>query len=362
MMTNIYNSDLAIHPGEFLEETIEEIGMSQAELANRLGRPMQAINEIIKGKKSITSTTALELEDVLGIPSHIWLGLENEYQIVLARQEELKQMEEESTLVQNFPYVDLVSLGFVKATKKAVEKVDELKRFFSVAKLVQISHVKAYQPAFRVSNHGEISHEAIATWIQAARIKAKEIETEVFDKKKLKESLPELKSLMNLSDINESIIELQKVLNRSGVALVLLPHFKKTKVNGATFWLDSEKAVIVMSLRGAFSDVFWFSFFHEVGHIVLHPKREVFLENGCDDPKLKKQEDEADKFASDLLVNNKDFEQFLALGDFSESSVVNFAKDQGIKASIIVGRLMHNKIIHFNDYKLSPLRDRYKWI
>lgn len=135
MMTNTYISDLAIHAGEFLEETLEEIGMTQAELANRLGRPLQAINEIIKGKKSITSTTALELEDVLGIPSHIWIGLETEYQIVIARQEELKQMEEESKFLKNFPYADLVKIGFVKATNIAVEKVDELKRFFSVAKL-----------------------------------------------------------------------------------------------------------------------------------------------------------------------------------------------------------------------------------
>lgn len=86
MMTNTYISDLAIHPGEFLEETLKEMGMTQAELANRLGRPIQVVNEIIKGKKSITSTTALELEDVLEIPSHIWIGLESEYQIVLARQ------------------------------------------------------------------------------------------------------------------------------------------------------------------------------------------------------------------------------------------------------------------------------------
>ena len=74
METN-YQSDLAIHPGEYLDEILEDIGMSQAELSNRIGRPKQAINEIIKGKKSITSTTALELEDVLGVPSHIWLGL-----------------------------------------------------------------------------------------------------------------------------------------------------------------------------------------------------------------------------------------------------------------------------------------------
>lgn len=361
METNIYQSDLAIHPGEYLEETLQDLGMSQVELSNRLGRPFQAINEIIKGKKSITSTTAIELEDVLGVPSHIWIGLESEYQIVIAKQKELKQMEEETQLVPNFPYADLVKLGFVKATKKAVERVNELKRYFNVAKLAQIQHVKVYQPAFRVSNHGKISHEAIATWIQAARIKAKEIDTKQFDKKRLKEELPTLKKLMNLNNINEAIKQIQEVLNSCGVALILLPHFKNTKINGATFWLDSDKAIIAMTIRGDFSDVFWFSFFHEVGHIILHPKREVFLEDGYSDSKLQNQEDEADKFAKDLLIKNGDFKQFISLGDLSKSSVIKFAEQQGIKPSIIVGRLMHEEIIKYNDYKLSPLRDKYKW-
>jgi len=361
MMTNRYISDLAIHAGEFLEETLEEIRMTQAELANRLGRPLQAINEIIKGKKSITPETALELEDVLGIPSHIWIGLESEYQMVIARQEELKQMQEESRFVTNFPYSDLIKLGFVNATKIAVEKVDELKRFFSVAKLAQIPQVKAYQPAFRVATKDNISHEAIATWIQVARLKAKDIKTDTFDKKKLKDNLPKIKSSMNL-DIKEALKEIQKILNSCGITLVLLPHFKNTKLHGATFWLDNEKkAVIAMTLRGSYSDIFWFSLFHEIGHILLHPKREMFLEDDYKDEKYKKQEDEADKFASDILINDKEFKKFLSKNNFSQSNVISFAKQLEIKPSIIIGRLMHDKIIPFHDYQLSQLRDMYKW-
>jgi HTH-type transcriptional regulator/antitoxin HigA len=359
-MTNAYISDLAIHPGEFLEETIEEIGMTQTELSKRLGRPQQAINEIIKGKKSITPETALELEDVLGIPSHIWIGLESEYQMVLARQEELKQMEEESILLEKFPYLDLVRLGFVKATRKEIEKVDELKRFFEVAKLAQIPQVKTYEAAFRVANKDKISNEAIASWIQAVRLKAKEKQIENFDKKRLKENLPKIKSLMNI-ELNEAIKEIQTILNSCGIALIMLPHFKNTKVHGATFWLDNDKAVIAMTLRGSFSDVFWFSFFHEIGHILLHPKREVFLENDYIDSKLKKQEDEADKFASDTLIAEKEYNKFILDSNLTRSSVISFAKKLDIKPSIIVGRLMHKKVISFNNYQLSSLRDRYKW-
>jgi HTH-type transcriptional regulator/antitoxin HigA len=361
METN-YQSDLAIHPGEYLDEILEDIGMSQAELSNRIGRPKQAINEIIKGKKSITSTTALELEDVLGVPSHIWLGLESEYQIVLARAEELKQMEEETKLLPNFPYADLVKLGFVKATRKAVEKVDELKSFFGVARLGQIAHVRDYEPAFRVANHKEVSHEAIATWMQAGRIKAKAIDTAQFDKKRLKELLPEIKNMMNLKEISESIDALRSMLASCGVAFVVLPHFKKTKVHGATFTIDSEnKAVILMTIRGSYSDIFWFSLFHELGHVVLHNKREVFLEDGYNNPKLEKQEEEANQFAKDFLIPPNKFKKFIENGDLSKSAVNSFAKELGIKPSIVVGRLIHEKIIDYKNYELNSLRDKYKW-
>jgi len=362
METNIYHSDLAIHPGEFLEEVLEDIGMSQVELSNRIGRPTQAINEIIKGKKSITSTTALELEDVLKVPAHIWTGLESEYQIVKAKAQEMQQMQEETKLLVNFPYADLVKLGFVKATRKAVEKVDELKKFFCVAKLGQIEDVKAYQPAFRVSNHNSISHEAIATWIQAGRLKAKEIKTAPFDKSKLKSLLPDIKNTMNLEDINDARVEIQKLLASCGVAFVLLPHFERTKVHGATFTIESEnKAVILMTIRGSYSDIFWFSLFHEIGHLILHQKREMFLEDGYSDPTLQKQEDEADEFAKDLLISRKDFEVFRGQNIFDKNAILKFAKQLDIKPSIIVGRLMHEKIIAYNDIRLLRLRDKYTW-
>lgn len=361
METN-YISNLAIHPGELLEETLEDLGMSQAELADRMGRPKQMINEIIKGKKRITPTTALELENVLGIPSHIWLGLENEYQMVRAKQKEQEQMEKEASMVSRFPYAELAKHGFVKATRKAVERVEELKRFFGVAKLEQIAKVKTYQPAFRVSDHTSVSHEAIAAWLQAARVKAASIETAPFDKKRLESCLPNIKSLMLKSDINEALNEVKHLLAECGVALVLLPHFKKTKVNGATFWMDDrQKAIVALSLKGRYADIFWFSLFHELAHLLLHDKREVFLEDGYDDPSLLKQEKEADAFARDLLIPPELYEKFVMSGSFTKESIVRFAKACNVLPAIVVGRLMHEGLVKYNNSYLNGLRPKYQW-
>jgi len=362
METNNYQSDLAIHSGEFLQEVLEDLGMSQIELSHRIGRPTQMINEIIKGKKSITPTTAIELEDVLKVPAHIWMGLENEYQMIQAKNQEIEQIKKETSLLSKFPYIDLVKVGLVKETRKAVERVEELRAFFAVARLEQLEYVKIYQPAFRVSDHKTISHEAIASWLQASRVEASNIKTETFDKKMLEDSLSELKSLMNLKDICEAIKEIKRVLSDCGIAFVMLPHFKGAKVNGATFWLDKKKkAVLAMTIRGGFSDIFWFSFFHELGHILLHTKREVFLEDGYSDPALETQESEADNFARDFLIDSEDYQDFVAKEDFSKQAILSFAIEQKIKPSIVVGRLMHEEIVAYSDYRLTPLRDRYRW-
>ncbi len=83
-MTDIH-SDLAIPPGEFLAEEIEARGMTQGQLAEKMGRPRQVINGIIRGHRAITAETALQLEGVLGLSAQLWMNLESEYRLVLAR-------------------------------------------------------------------------------------------------------------------------------------------------------------------------------------------------------------------------------------------------------------------------------------
>jgi HTH-type transcriptional regulator / antitoxin HigA len=77
--------DVAIAPGEYLAEEIEARGITQKELARRMSRPLNAINEIVKGKKAITAETALQLEAVMPeIPARFWLNLETDYQLTKA--------------------------------------------------------------------------------------------------------------------------------------------------------------------------------------------------------------------------------------------------------------------------------------
>ena len=265
------HSDLAVPPGEYLSEVLDDLGMSQADLARRMGRPAQAINEIVKGTKALTPETALQLEHVVGVPAHIWLGLEAEYRLTLARQAESAEIERETQLLEAFPYKEMVSLACVAPVRKAQDKVRELRRFFGVASLAQLGQQPAYAPAFRVGGGTRQPSEfGLAAWLHCGHVQAQSTEVAPFSEAVLRAAIPEIRRL-TMAPAEEVASALRTQLAACGVVFALFPHFPKTYAQGATFWVTPrQKAVVLSSIRGKWADIFWFSLFHELGHLLLH--------------------------------------------------------------------------------------------
>ncbi len=355
----IYYSDLAIPPGEYLAEVLEEKGIYQADLARRMGRPIPAINEIIKGDKTITSETALQLEQVLGVPAHIWTGLEAHYQLVKARANEQAQLENDIPLLEQIPFVKLVRLGFVKKTRIAFEKVKELQRFFGVSALSNMPQVKAFAPAFRCSGKHKASPYALAAWLRCGEIKAREIETKPFSREKLEAVLAKAKKMTSQSP-EVFLPNLKRMLAEAGVALVILQHLPKTYAHGATFWLGSDKAVVLMSIRGSWADMFWFSLIHELAHVLKHDKRLTFIDDGVSNPDVKKQEDEANAFAGEQLIPSTAYAALIQSAQLGSETIRAFAKGLGVHPGIVVGRLQHDKKLPVVTV-LNRMRERYVW-
>lgn len=359
MMTNsVPHSDLAVPPGEFLLEVADDLGMSQADLARRMGRPTQAINEIIKGEKVITPETALQLEQVLAVPAHIWTGLEAEYQLVKARQHDTETVEQEVQMLGRFPYRAMAKFAWVAKTRDTIKRVQELRRFFGVASLHSLKDVTAYRPAFRQADEFAASPEALAAWLRAGESAARSIDTRPYDEKGLKAKLAGIRSLSKHQP-KAFLPILTSTLAQCGVGFVLHPHLPKTYVTGATFWLASDKAVLMLSNRGSWADVFWFSLFHELGHVLLHDRRHMFLEDRGDDPQWKKQEGEADAFACDTLIPPGPYARFVARRKFTAAAIGVFAQEIGIAPGIVVGRLQHDKALAPQQH--YGMKVRYKW-
>jgi HTH-type transcriptional regulator/antitoxin HigA len=363
MIKDNIHSDLAIPPGEYLEEVIAELGMTKEELARRMNRPAPKLSAIFTGNKAITPDTALQLEKVVGVPAHIWTGLEAEYRLIQARQREireLQQLRDESKLITKFCYVELAALGYVKKKTKPTDKVLELQRFFGVTSLKNISTLKRYQVVFRHGCYGKgkRSPEAVAAWLRIGELQAQKTECASFSKHKLENALPILRHMTRQSP-EKFETDLRQALSKAGVVLVLCPHLPKTYAHGATFWLGQKRAVLMLTIRGSWADIFWFSLFHEIGHLLSHGKNMVFIESEDIDTESDKTEKEANQFAADTLIPPNDYAEFLENGSFYPQDIRNVARHLGIDPGIIVGRLQHDK--HFKNSWLNNLRSRYIW-
>ena len=227
-----FHSDLPIPPGEYLEEVLEDLGMSKEELARRMARPAPKLSAIFKGDKAITPDTALQLEKVVGIPAPVWTGLEAEYRLTKARvgmREEEQRLRQETALARDFPYADLVRLGHVQRTRDPVERVRELQAFLGVTSLHNIHQVPRYEAAFRYAKslRRRPSPEAVTAWLRIGERRAHAIACSPFDKGQLKAALPAIRA-MTLESPSEFEPRLRNLLADAGVALVVCPHLPKT--------------------------------------------------------------------------------------------------------------------------------------
>ncbi len=334
---NEYIPDYVSPPGDTLLETIEDLGMSQAELARRTGRPLKTINEIIKGKTAITPETALQLELVLGIPASFWNNREQQYREALARQAEQQQLPEWIPWLQEIPLKALIRRKLVPACKDKAQQVLEALKFFGVASPGAWCELyKQEAVAFRQATSSNIDEGAVAAWLREGELKAREIDCAPYDAHTFRAALADIKKLtVDLpADLQTRLTEM---CSQAGVALILVEELPRTGICGATRWLSPSKALIQLSLRYKRDDSFWFTLYHEAGHVLLHGKRDVFLESAAP---IGDKEDQASRFAENHLIPLREWEDFIATGHYrSHADILAFAQAVDIGPGIVVGRL-----------------------
>ena len=164
----------------------------------------------------------------------------------------------------------------------------------------------------------------------------------------LEEKMPSIRS-MTLQDPEEFCPKIVEALAECGIALVLLPHLPGTGVHGATFY-DGRKIVCAMTVRGKDADKFWFSLFHELGHVICG---HLSASRGTTD----EQEHEADCFARDCLIPADAIQHFESAGRFQEEDVLAFAGKMGVAPGIVVGRLQNDRKLRYD--QLSWLKEKY---
>ena len=347
--------DYAVPPGETLLETLEFIGMAQAELAERTGRPKKTINEIIKGKAAITPETALQLERVLGVPASFWNNLERNYQETLARINEQKSLQRQIDWLKKMPLNALIKGGWVKKHSDKVQQLQEVLNFFGIASPEQWEkRWMGAQVSYRKSAVFQSDPYAVASWLRMGELIAQKTKCKPYDATKFKKALHEIRKLTTQPpEVFQP--EVIRLCAESGVAVAFVPEIPKIRTSGATWWLNPGKAVIQLSLRYKRDDQLWFGFFHEASHILLHGKKEVFIEDDSQNSK----EDEANSFAADILIPPKEYRQFIQSGRCKKTAIQKFASELGIAPGIVVGRLQHDDKLYYSN--CNDLKKRFEW-
>ncbi len=346
---NQYHPDIVEAPGETLREVLADRGLTQAELAERTGRPKKTINEIIQGKAAITPETALQLERALGISATFWNNLERNFRENLAQRDERRKLESRLDWMKKFPVNAMIKRGWLERRSDSVDQLRELLNFLGVAAPEQWEELLS-AAAFRKSMAFDVDLPALAAWLRKGELEGRRVPCGSFDRMRFQRALRAARELTHdrLSRVFETV---QKECAEAGVAVAIVPELPRTRVNGASRWLSKDRALIQLSVRHRREDVFWFSFFHEAAHVLQHGKRGVFVHLvGTQD----ERELEADRVAADLLIDPAGYRHFTSAADFTAPAVQRFAEEIGVHPGIVVGRLQHDQWITYS--QLNDLR------
>ncbi len=342
-----YKPKIAIHPGAIVEDHLDYLGVSQKWLAEHTGLSEKHISEIINGEASITADTAVKLSNTLGGSVEFWNNLDANYRAAKARLDQEKSAKTEIPFLKRIPYNDMAKAGWVPKASNKLECIINLYSFFGISSL---SDIRITQPAaFRKSYKQSTDPYAMAAWLRQGEVKSKQyLDIEDFDKDKLKNSLAQIRRITYQLP-QDFFQQIRNILSECGVILVAVKYLPNTCVNGATRWIGRHP-VIQLSDRGKSDDKVWFTLFHELGHVILHSKKEQFI--NLEKENITQQEAEADAFATEALLSHDKYQSFIdsCAGDFTEENILKLSSAEEIAPSIILGRLKHDGYLPWNKF------------
>jgi addiction module HigA family antidote len=346
---NQYKPQSVPHPGLTLEEKLEEMGMGPKEFALRTGKPEKTITAILKGDSSITPDMAVQFENVTKIPAHFWINHQRNFDEYVAREKRQGIIEKSINWAKLFPVKEMIANEWLPPVESIHEKTMAILAFFGFS-----SHSawedyyfnQQLKVAFRISLAHINEPYAISAWLRKGELQAAELHTKDYSERKFKETLPELKSVMAKHPVN-FFNKLQNICLDVGVKVVHTPSLPKAPICGSTRWIN-DTPLIQLTGRYNRNDSFWFTFFHEAGHILLHGKKDIFLEKVEYSDKDKVKEKQADEFAIKWTLTEEEEVEILKAIPLDEQKIRFFANQFNTHPAIIIGRLQHNKLIHYS--------------
>lgn len=350
-----YNDRIAFHPGYYIKEIVEESGLTQEDFAKRLNTTPKNLSILIRGEQSLSIDIATKLSRMLGTTIAYWLNLQQAYDTMVAEfisDEELVKEREVFKFIDYKYFRDNFSLP--NLARDIDEQIKKVREFLQVSSL-NVLKENDLAVSFRSysANLSESNIIKANTMVQIAINKVLQTDTPKYNKKRFEQAVEYC--LTQTTNHSGFLPLIKRELYEAGVVLVVLPNLEGSGINGATKKVDG-RIMLMVNDRRKYADTFWFTLFHEIGHIINGDYGITFRDN------KNENECDADFYAQRKLIPQGKYEKFIDRHPFlDEMSIRHFADEINRDPGIVLGRLQNDGLISFKEKRLSSrLRHRYK--
>lgn len=346
-----------MHPGIILRHTLEDMEITNRRFAELIKDSESKVSQLLSGNTPISKKMAMKIEKVLDIPAEFWLNLRNNYEGPRDRILEGYDDKQKSEILKDYTEKRIQDRDDYYKLSKLDDKIMELLRFFGVKDIESLSGLYPTL-AFRKTNNQtkDNINEKLKTWIRIVQLDTSEQQLSDFSVDALKSVVKQIRDEIDAIDIytndhldiNKVNDYLQNKLNPCGVAYLLTDKFENTGVYGYTEYSGDYYTVGQTTLR-KYEGQFWFSFFHEIGHIILGHLNEDDIYIDVDHVEAVEKELEADNYSADILIPKGVIEE-MRKAPVNHNMISDYAKTINLPAGIIVGRLQHEEMIGYNEF------------
>jgi HTH-type transcriptional regulator/antitoxin HigA len=328
--------DWCLHPGELLADVLEKQGLRQSELAERTGLSAKHVNQMIKQLIGISPDVAILLERALGTPANFWIQADADYQVFESRRRAATALDQYQQWANQFDRPTLERHRIVNPIDSGITLVEKVLRFFQVATPAAFEQTWLRPSvSFRRSQAFTINEPNTALWLRLVERSAADVEVAPFNPRQLRKAAKSIPRLTAMS-VPNGFVAARAALAEAGVALTFVREVDRTRACAATWWIAADRPVIGITERHRKPDVFWFNLLHEIGHIVLHPRRTSYLNLDNTERSTDLAEQEADAFAGDILFPDDTSDQIARARNHQD--LILIAARLGIGVATVAGR------------------------
>ena len=352
MSKTAYNPDWIPPPGATIEDLLSRKGSARNREAilQRLGPGMA--QQLFDGRLGIESDIATLLAQEVGLSRSFWLERERLYREALSRRKS------EQMMLNELPLNEMKSRELIRPLRSHAEIVDEVVKFFGMEDSDSVSdHIEQLPKGIKQKTSRTIVSRPgpLAVWIRAGEIDADRIKCAAWSRQGLLNQMPAFRKLTRTKDPARYLPELRQLCQSCGVAFTVVRAPSGCVARGAVRFVSADKAMLLLSYRHLTDDHFWFSFFHELAHLILHPQHRIIVDDWEDSQT--KEDVEADQYAGQILIPPEHQAELRTLHD--DRSIIEFAQRVGTSRGIVVGQMQNQKIVGHHQY--NHLKLYYHW-